>query len=149
MKSSDQLWIIGYREWSILALGGLFPAIGVVILSESSSVTSILTGVLVIGGGSIMVWLGIRKNVAIAIGSGVRMICPFSGDRWVPRDEIRSVRLFPGGVSLLSGCTVTLVTRHGSDILRSESITWKGGIRRGTLLAEMLNVPLEIERGSL
>lgn len=151
MRRAGRLWIIGYREWSILALGGLFPVIGVLMLSESSDATSTATGVSVIAAGLFIVWWGTRRNVAIASGSGVRMICRLPRDRWIPREEIRSVRLVSGGESVFSACAVTLVTSvpHERSALFSESMTWKGGTRRGTRLAETLRVPLETDRGNL
>lgn len=151
MRRVDRFWVIGYREWSILAFGAVFPAIGVLMLSESSNATSTAIGVLVIVGGVFIVWLGIRRSVAIADSSGVRLVCRISRNRRISREELHSVRLLPGGESLFSACSVTLVTwpQHGGTVLLSEAMTWKGGVRRGTRLAETLHVSLEIERADL
>lgn len=151
MKRVDRLLVIGYREWSILALGAVFPAIGALMLSESSNATSTAIGVLVIVGGLFIVWLGIRRSVAIADSSGVRLVCRIFRNRRISREELHSVRLVPGGESLFSACSVELVagSQNGGTVLLSEAMTWKGGVRRGTRLAETLQISLEIERAGL
>ena len=145
MTRPRSLLVTSYRDWVILAGVGLFCAIGVLILSESRHVMSTATAIFVVAGSLLILALGTRRSVALASASGILMLGLPVRSRWIPQEDIDCVRVVPGGVSVLSSSTVTVVTQGGTAVppLHSESVSRAGGHRRGCRLAQLLDVPFD------
>ena len=145
MTRPRRLLVTSYRDWGILAGVGLLCGIGALILSESRHVMSTATEIFVIAGSLLILALGTRRSIALASASGILMLGLPVKNRWIPQEDIDCVRVVPGGVSVLSACTVAVVSQDGfaAPPLYSECVSRTGGHRRGRRLAQLLDVPFD------